>query len=92
MQLSSHFPDFVIPLLATTFEQSAREYKVEKSAISSISKPFIAQPCADLDAVLQKEALYCAVGRCAFRLRDSIQFDSWVDVTFASEAQATDRK
>lgn len=33
-----------------------------------------------MDAVIQKEAVYCAVGRCAHRLKDSIDFLQWLDV------------
>ncbi|EIM88549.1 ARM repeat-containing protein [Stereum hirsutum FP-91666 SS1] len=40
----------------------------------------IAQPTVGMDAVIQKEAVYCAVGRCAHRLKDSIDFVQWLDV------------
>lgn len=33
-----------------------------------------------MDAVIQKEAIYCAVGRCAHRLKESIDFKRWLDV------------
>ncbi|TFY59275.1 hypothetical protein EVJ58_g5888 [Rhodofomes roseus] len=37
--------------------------------------------------VVQKEALYCAVGRCATRLKDLIPFGQWLEHTLMAEAQ-----
>ncbi|KAF8914040.1 armadillo-type protein [Gymnopilus junonius] len=45
------------------------------------------EPCADLDAVVRKEALYCAIGRCAPRLKNHIDFEKWMSETFAVEAR-----
>jgi hypothetical protein len=42
--------------------------------------------------VVQKEALYCALGRCALRLKDVIPFDQWLDHTLSVEAQDTNPK
>ena len=42
-----------------------------------------------LDAVVQKEALYCAVGRCALRLKNVLEFDKWLQGTFFQEAHDT---
>ncbi|KDR83604.1 hypothetical protein GALMADRAFT_219426 [Galerina marginata CBS 339.88] len=47
------------------------------------------QPCVDLDAVVRKEALYCAIGRCAPRLKNAIDFGKWLESTFAPEAHET---
>ncbi|KJA30164.1 hypothetical protein HYPSUDRAFT_125792 [Hypholoma sublateritium FD-334 SS-4] len=71
MQLCNQFPDYVVPLLVTTFEQVA------------------AQPSVGLDAVVQKEALYCAVGRCALRLKNVLKFDQWLQGTFFQETHDT---
>ncbi|KAF9476494.1 ARM repeat-containing protein [Pholiota conissans] len=68
MQLCNQFPDFVVPLLVSTFEQVAP------------------QPSSNLDSVLQKEALYCAIGRCAIRLKNILNFDVWLQGTFFQEA------
>ncbi|KAF8974448.1 armadillo-type protein [Flammula alnicola] len=43
-------------------------------------------PSVDLEAVVQKEALYCAIGRCALRLKNVLQFDRWLERTFSPEA------
>ncbi|KAF8639750.1 hypothetical protein AX17_001012 [Amanita inopinata Kibby_2008] len=48
-----------------------------------------AQSTTDLPSVVQKEALYCAIGRCAQRLKDVIPFNQWLHQTLAAEAQAT---
>ncbi|KAF9495444.1 ARM repeat-containing protein [Pleurotus eryngii] len=45
-----------------------------------------AQPPTDLQGIIQKEALYCAFGRCASRLKDSIPFDDWLQNTLLAEA------
>ncbi|PVG00491.1 ARM repeat-containing protein [Serendipita vermifera] len=39
----------------------------------------------DVPSILQKEALYCAVGRCAHRLRDKIPFDEWIATRLSVE-------
>ncbi|PPR07214.1 hypothetical protein CVT26_012647 [Gymnopilus dilepis] len=69
MQLCNQFPDFVVPLLVSTFEHIAP------------------QPCTDLESVLRKEALYCAIGRCASRLKTAIDFERWMNDVFAVEAR-----
>lgn len=44
-------------------------------------------PAVDLGSVVQKEALYCALGRCAHRLKDVIPFDQWLQHTLSVEAK-----
>ena len=39
-----------------------------------------------LPDIIQKEALYCAVGRCAHKLREQIDFDEWLHSNLAAEA------
>jgi hypothetical protein len=41
---------------------------------------------------LQKEALYCAIGRCAVRLKDRLPFSEWLEKTLAVEALSQDPK
>jgi hypothetical protein len=53
---------------------------------------FIGQPTDDLPSVIQKEALYCAIGRCASRLKDVIPFNEWLEHSLVPEAQQTDPK
>ncbi|KAL7282456.1 hypothetical protein ACG7TL_003927 [Trametes sanguinea] len=48
------------------------------------------QKSSDLPAIIQKEALYCAVGRCAIRLKESIPFQQWLETSLVAEAQVAD--
>ncbi|KAH0839916.1 ARM repeat-containing protein [Lanmaoa asiatica] len=50
-------------------------------------KAMIEQPTTDLASVVQKEALYCAIGRCATRLRDVIPFNEWMRHKLIVEAR-----
>ncbi|KAG1752648.1 ARM repeat-containing protein [Suillus paluster] len=54
-------------------------------------KQTIAQPTVDLASVIQKEALYCAIGRCATRLRDVIPFNQWLEHNLLAEAMETNQ-
>jgi hypothetical protein len=45
-----------------------------------------AVPAADFPSVLRKEALYCAVGRCAHRLRELSGLDDWINQSLTAEA------
>lgn len=42
--------------------------------------------------MVQKEALYCAIGRCASRLKTVLDFETWLETTFAPEARETNPK
>ncbi|KAJ7498772.1 armadillo-type protein [Mycena latifolia] len=44
----------------------------------------------DLTEIIQKEALYCAIGRCATKLKTMIPFDQWLQTTLAEEASSKD--
>ncbi|KAJ7094628.1 armadillo-type protein [Mycena belliarum] len=44
----------------------------------------------NLTEVIQKEALYCAIGRCATKLKTMIPFDLWLQTTLATEAMSQD--
>lgn len=52
-------------------------------------KQIVVQHPTDLPSVLQKEAFYCAVGRCARRMKDVIPFDQWLEHTLNAEARET---
>jgi hypothetical protein len=52
----------------------------------------IVQPAIDLPAVIQKEALYCAIGRCAAHLKDVIPFEGWLSHSLASEVRETNAR
>ncbi|KAF9569336.1 ARM repeat-containing protein [Agrocybe pediades] len=47
------------------------------------------KPTVELEAIVQKEALYCAIGRCATRLKTAMDFETYVGGTFASEVRET---
>ncbi|KAH7931251.1 ARM repeat-containing protein [Leucogyrophana mollusca] len=52
-------------------------------------KQIIALPTSDLASVIQKEALYCAIGRCAPRLKEVIPFNAWLSHNLINEARET---
>ena len=47
---------------------------------------------SDVQAIVQKEALYCAIGRCARYLMNDIPFDQWVSTSLVAEARDTNPK
>lgn len=49
-------------------------------------------PMEDLENIVQKEALYCAIGRCAQRLKTVIPFQIWVSQYLAREAKSLNPK
>ncbi|KDQ64644.1 hypothetical protein JAAARDRAFT_187954 [Jaapia argillacea MUCL 33604] len=71
MALVAQYPQYVVPLLETTFNQ------------------VIGQPTVDLPSIIQKEAVYCAIGRCPTRLKDVIPFQQWLEHTLMAEARET---
>lgn len=54
------------------------------------SNIFSDRPATGADDILQREALYCAIGSCAPRLRGEIDFNGWVEIQLAKEVQETD--
>ncbi|KAG6911227.1 hypothetical protein DXG01_003094 [Tephrocybe rancida] len=77
--IANQYPQYVIPLLESTFKQVAAQPPVPNQGV-------------DLQVILQKEALYCALGRCAGRMKDVIPFNEWLECTLALEVQSTDPK
>ena len=75
MTMSAKYPQFVIPLLKTTFNEIVGGPKAD-----------------DLDAVLRKEALYCAIGRCYLRLRDELPMDAWLSQSLSVEVKESNPK
>ncbi|KAF9008940.1 armadillo-type protein [Cyathus striatus] len=47
------------------------------------------QRAVELTDIVQKEALYCAIGRCAIRLKGKIPFEEWLTHTLSEEARDT---
>lgn len=88
MQLSNQFSEIVTPLLATTFNDVAGKSSfLQNNRCSSVL--FTAQVPPDLAGTVQKEALYCSIGRCAQRLKDVIPFKEWLHQTLTAEAHST---
>ncbi|KAI0650678.1 ARM repeat-containing protein [Trametes meyenii] len=74
----------VLMTMATQYPQYVRPL------IEQTFNQVVGQQSMALSAIIQKEALYCAVGRCAIRLKESIPFEQWLDTTLIAEVQVTD--
>ncbi|KAF7355443.1 Importin N-terminal domain-containing protein [Mycena sanguinolenta] len=48
---------------------------------------FGCQTATNLQEIIQKEALYCAIGRCSTRLKTLIPFEQWLATTLYQEAK-----
>lgn len=48
-----------------------------------------ATPANDLTAILQREAVYCAIGRTCVRMKTVIPFNQWLQDTLIPEARST---
>ncbi|KIO12672.1 hypothetical protein M404DRAFT_959382 [Pisolithus tinctorius Marx 270] len=68
-----------------TLASQYRDYVVPLMATTF--KDVVSQPTTDLQSIIQKEAIYCAIGRCATRLRDVIPFTEWMRHYLAVEAK-----
>ncbi|KAI6163060.1 ARM repeat-containing protein [Pisolithus thermaeus] len=68
-----------------TLASQYRDYVVPLMATTF--KDVVSQPTTNLQSVIQKEAIYCAIGRCASRLRDVIPFTEWTRHYLAVEAK-----
>ncbi|KAI0719492.1 ARM repeat-containing protein [Cerioporus squamosus] len=75
----------VLMTLAAQYPQFVRPL------IQQTFNTLVGQRAMDLPAIIQKEALYCAVGRCAIRLKDAIPFQQWLEVSLVAEAQETNQ-
>ncbi|KAL4076110.1 ARM repeat-containing protein [Scleroderma citrinum] len=70
-----------------TLASQYRDYVIP--LMTTTFKDIISQSATDLQSVIQKEAIYCAIGRCASRLRDVIPFTEWMRHYLAAEAKDT---
>jgi hypothetical protein len=88
LQLTNHYSAYIVPLLSEVFRQSAGPFVL---ATFLNHKPHdlvnAVIPAVDLNSVIEKEAIYCAFGRCAHRLKNEIPFDQWLQHTLAVEAK-----
>ena len=85
MTLANQYGSFVTPLLAASFKQIMGKYAPKSSDF--LLTGILVQPVVDLPAVIQKEALYCAIGRCSTHLKDVIPFQGWLTYALASEVR-----
>ncbi len=92
MTLAAQYPQFVRPLIEETFNTLVGTRKFILPCNEPSADHHTGQRAMDLPAIIQKEALYCAVGRCAIRLKDAIPFQQWLEVSLVAEAQETNQK
>ncbi|KAI9512244.1 ARM repeat-containing protein [Russula earlei] len=69
MTLANQYRQFVSPLLVKAF--------------ANVNEPIEERPPSGLQDIVQKEAVYCAIGRCAHRLREDIDLSSWIEIAKA---------
>jgi len=85
--LINNYSDYVVPLLYEIFK-SAGAFVLPAPILLTINSIWLsATPAVDLNTVIQKEAIYCALGRCAHHLKKEIPFDQWLQHTLAVEAK-----
>lgn len=87
MTLCQQYPDYVVPLLDATFKQIIGEWTHNLRSHPKLKIIITAQPTVDLAAVIQREALYCAIGRCASRLQNVIPFAEWLEHSLLPESR-----
>lgn len=89
------YSQYVAPLLKDTFLHAISKLLPPLSSPlhRTTDPPDSADtPTNDLESILAKEAVYCAVGRCAHRLKDQIDFNAWLSTNLITEAQSQDPK
>lgn len=87
MTFCNQYKDYVVPHLCDMLSEVCSEfyYFVNILAHSTIdTNPD--QPTIGLEKALQKEAVYCAIGRCASRIRDALNFTDFVQVTLMHDS------
>ncbi|KAF8272542.1 ARM repeat-containing protein [Lactarius quietus] len=69
-----------------TFANQYREFVIPLlvKAFNNVNE----RPPLGLQDIVQKEAVYCAIGRCAHRVRDNIDLSSWMEIA-KGEAEHT---
>jgi|HubBroStandDraft_3_1064219.scaffolds.fasta_scaffold1367433_1 hypothetical protein len=77
MTLANQYREFVTPLLVKAFANvnGTNPLRVADFLLRKVEE----RPPASLQDIVQKEAVYCAVGRCAHRLRDDLNLSSWME-------------
>lgn len=93
MTLAAQYRDYVVPLMESTFKAMIGEpSSFGCFCVARIHPRGVEQPTTDLAGVVQKEALYCAIGRCATKLQDVIPFNQWMRHNLTVEARETNPK
>ena len=90
MALANHYEAYVIPLIQSIFSSVAGEamHLCPWKHCLCLS----VKPANSLDEIVQKEAVYCAIGRCATYLENKIQFQEWIALTLIPEAKDANPK
>jgi hypothetical protein len=81
MTLANQYREFVSPLLVKAFANvNGRKLLCMANIQFFTDKSLKERPPAGLQDIVQKEAVYCAIGRCAHRLRDDLDLSSWIEI------------
>ncbi|CUA70323.1 Importin beta-like protein kap113 [Rhizoctonia solani] len=69
---------------------AAKYTEVVIPVLKSMFDAVVTTATTDLATAKQKEAYYAAIGRCAHRLKDVIDFDQWLTQVVVKEVSSTD--
>ena len=90
MTLASQYKQYVAPLLAAMFDEIVGAYSLPPVSLRHSEGIVPAdRHASNLEEIIQKEAVYCAIGRCAIRLKEVIPFETWVAQRLKTEAFET---
>lgn len=93
MTLAAQYRDYVVPLIESAFQGMIGEHSsFQVLRVTFVHTPGVERPTMDLAGVLEKEALYCAIGRCATKLQGVIPFNEWMRHRLIVEARESDAK
>lgn len=85
--LCNQYPEVVTPLLQAAFKDIACE--LAAPYLKTHLTPPTDKEMTDLQGVVQKEAIYCAIGRCCHKLKEAIPFAEWAQEILVAEATST---
>lgn len=89
MVITQQYHQYVVPLLFSIFQEVVCGSLVSSvfHSVIHVDYPRTAKPVVDLDSILLREAVYCAIGRTCVRMRAVIPFDAWLASTLVPEAR-----
>lgn len=85
--LINNYSNYIVPLLSEIFKSTSASVLPAPTLLIVNLMWLSVKPAVDLNTVIQKEAIYCALGRCAHRLKKEIPFNQWLQHTLAVEAK-----